>query len=136
MSYDTARTLLTTAFQAAWVGGGELFPVQVDNVKFDKPQTNWGRWSIQFGDSNQQALGSDYTRAQGILWLQVFIPTGGGTRPALQALDKLAAALNRFKGSSGTTHVQVQTWSVRPSGPSEGMQQQTCWAPFYADFNA
>lgn len=136
MSYDTARKLLTDAFTAAWAAGGELFPVQIDNQKFDKPKgQTWGRWSINWGENNQQALGQKLTRAQGAAWLQVFIPDGGGTRDAMLAADKLASALNQRQLTEGNTHVQVRTWAVRPSGPSDGKQQWTCWVTFYADSN-
>lgn len=134
MNYDKVRELLTTAFMSAWGAPGD-FPVTMEGQKFDRPKTTWGRWSVTFGQANQQSIGNSFTRVQGIAYLQVFIPEEGGTKAALDAATKLGLAMDRLVLRAAPTFVHCQIVGVMNAGVSEGRTQKNIWLPFYADHN-
>ena len=107
MSAETIRAGITAFFQTAWTAGPNL-PCQFSNQAFQRPdKAPWARFSILPADRFDAAIGIKHVRDIGIAHLQVFIPTGGGTKPFTDAFDAFCGIFDNISiGLTDGTDVQ------------------------------
>lgn len=126
---EETRKALATHFAAGWAAGGELFPVYFQNQKGLESSAAWGRFSLVYGQNQPSAIGPDFRRCLGMIFLQVFLPTNDGTANATKAADKLEAMFEdqRFEitAAGQTLEIQIETGCDGPRevGLSEGWMQ-------------
>lgn len=86
-----ARDVLSGIVQTAWGTVAPTYLLLYDNIKGDRPETpaTFGRVVVRHFDGEIAALGSSRHRAFGILFVQLFTPSGAGTT----VLDVIADAL-------------------------------------------
>ena len=132
---EATRAAIATAVASAWAGN--TLPIVWENQPDPKQATSsWARVGITFGKGIPAAVGGDYDRLPGILWMQLFIPDKKGTKPALQAADALEAAVCKTRLTiTGTGWAGAVQFDQAASGPEEagtkdGYTQRNCRVGF------
>lgn len=81
MTPSEAKAILETAFKTAW---GNTTPIAWGNTTPPMPDANWVRFTIIHADSELRSWSGNvgnYDR-RGIIFVQIFVPLGSGTRSA------------------------------------------------------
>jgi hypothetical protein len=109
-----ARDVLSGIVQDTWDAVTSI-PLLYDNIKDDRPETPapFGRMVVRHFDGEIAALGSSRHRAFGILFVQLFTPSGAGTA----GLDVIADAL--VKALTSASPGDLQGVRLRSIGATE-----------------
>jgi len=77
-------------FNASW---GSTTPVRFDNVAFTPPKTSWVSLEVWDGKSDKASLGigSQLRRSLGTVFISIFTPLNGGSKPARLLADQVSA---------------------------------------------
>ncbi len=132
LSPDQARKAIQSAFTATW---GTSTPVAFDNKAFDANALNvpWVRLNVQFTSGSIAGLGQVGTRCfrnEGLVFVQVFTPVGGGVSPN----DLLATtARNVFRGVQLAGGLWFRNEGITHVGPEGKWYQQNVSAEFIFD---
>jgi hypothetical protein len=132
LSPDEARKAIQTAFVATW---GTMTPVAFDNKPFDANDLNipWVRLNVQFTAGSISCLGivgDRRFRNEGLVFVQVFTPVGGGVSPN----DLLATtARNVFRGVQLAGGLWFRNEGINDVGPDGKWYQQNVTAEFIFD---
>lgn len=129
---DEADKAIQAAFLATW---GTSTPIDWDNKPFDVEGQNgpWVRLSVQFVSGSISALGivgDRLFRNQGLVFVQVFTPVGGGKSP-----NTLLAttARNVFRGVQLAGGLWFRNEGINDVGPDGKWYQQNVSAEFIFD---
>lgn len=98
-NFDKTRAALIKRFIDAWPAVAPaslpLSLIGLPNKTFSHPSSGiYGRLSIQQGERYSAAIGAARIRSIGVVYLQIFIPEGGGTKPGTDAGDAMAAVFD------------------------------------------
>lgn len=112
---------------------GASTPVAWPNVAF-KPVTDqaWIRLTIKDGPCHRVELGAGqiHERGGGTIYVQVFVPEGKGTSPALTLADQIAAIFREWTYDN----IACRTPSIRDFGSDgNGWYQVNVETPFIRD---
>lgn len=96
MSFELLRSAVTGMFIEGYkITGNPFSPASYPNQPFVEPTSErWIRFSIQTGTTIPASIGQTMSRTPGVLYIQIFIPTGQGSLPANQIADKIASFVN------------------------------------------
>lgn len=141
MTFETLRDKLTATFRAGWVVDPdddptvEYMPTQYPNQPWTVPDTIWSRFSVMEGDRNNAAVGTTFQRTVGVMFLQIFVPEGEGTRSARQAADKMASFLdNQSIAVAAGQNITTRTVSLQDIGLNrDGWYQMNASLEFWFD---
>lgn len=132
LSPDEADKAIQSTFIAAWSGAT---PVALDNKPFDADGLNvpWVRLNVQFTTGSISALGqvgSRCYRNEGLVFVQVFTPVGGG-----KSANTLLAttARNVFRGVQLAGGLWFRNEGIIHVGPDGKWYQQNVSAEFIFD---
>jgi hypothetical protein len=132
LSPDEADKIIQSTFGAAW---GTTTPVAYDNKTFDAEGQNtaWVRLNVQFITGSISALGQvgdRLFRNEGLVFVQVFTPVGGGKSP-----NTLLAttARNVFRGVQLAGGLWFRNEGITHVGPEGKWYQQNVSAEFIFD---
>ncbi len=131
MSYEQKRKDIQSFFSSNFLIL-DTEKIAWDNVAFSIPEDNssWIRFSIQHIDSNYVSLGPNRrTRREGIVFIQVFIPSESNTLLATQIADEIAEIFET-KTLSG---VVFKSPTIREVGVDKKWFQLNATVPFYYD---
>lgn len=134
MSFEQIRKDIQTYFSATFTGVGAT-KIAWDNVTFTPVSGEaWVRVSIQHTLSDMISTGGANVkiRRRGIMFVQIFIPEGGGTALAEQIADNVGLTLEAHMLPSGVT---FQETTKVDAGVSNGWYQVNTSTPFYYDEN-
>ena len=94
--FEVQRQALTGAFRAGFVdsNGNPLFPVEYANLPFDKPDGPWARFSIRGAERRHAAIGKDFVRQPGLVYLQCFAKDDKGITSTTAMADKMVETLD------------------------------------------
>jgi hypothetical protein len=112
--------------------------VELPNKKKSRGESKpHARISIGWTGRVNAAIGGAKIRVSGLLYLQVFVPEGAGTKDLTDAGDALAAIFDNqtFPHLSGDGNVVCSAVVPHETGARDGYEQQTYSVPFYSDEN-
>lgn len=117
---EATRAAIATAVATAWTGN--TLPIVWENQPDPKAATTaWARVGLTFGKGIAAAVGGDYDRLPGILWMQLFLPDKKGTKQATQTADALEAAVCKTRLTiTGTGWTGAVQFDQAASGPEAG----------------
>lgn len=136
------RSLITARFQAGFVAAAippadplPFLPTQYDNMPFTTPQAApWARFHTVEGERQNAAVGVEFQRSVGVIYLQVFLPEGSGTKTAYDAGDVFAAVFDNADFGAVGLQIICRTVSVQRIGKNgEGWMQFNAWVTYQAD---
>src|SRR3954467_13223184 len=104
MNFDALRKSIETTIQAGFVNGpNAFFPITFANTPFVQPKgATWGRVSIQLASTANSAIGHDFKRSLGMVFVQMFAGEDAGQKQQYQAADLLASILDDVTISDGS----------------------------------
>lgn len=130
--FDDLETTIITYFEEEWVSARPDVPVAWDNIEFDPSDNDdpWIRFSILDGNSVQASIGNDpFFRAIGIVEIQIFTPTGGGTLVSRELASDIGAIFRRVQIGG----ITFRAPSLSRVGPDGKWFQQNVSIPYYSD---
>lgn len=140
--YEAAYDAILGQFYAAFAATHTRVPVAWPGRAFDpavdfNPSTHdgWCAITIRGGEGQQASLegpGRRRWRYPGVIFVQVFTPTGAGLNTALGIADDVAAALRGVSVSG----VVLRAASVQPLGRDAGWEQVNVSCPYRFDMTA
>ena len=130
MTHEEAVDAILTEFDTAWA---DRTPVAHANVDFEPDEnSSWARVTVIHSSAAQVSLGSVGSRTFrrfGTVIVQVFVPEGTSTQPALELGD---AAVSALEGKFLTGGLQLQAAALEEVGPDgRGWYQLNISAPFH-----
>jgi hypothetical protein len=144
-SIDLTRAALVQRFVDQWDAAPTLPPedlparrIQLPNKKMERGTSKpYGRLSVAFSGRQNAAVGGARVRIRGILYLQVFVPEGSGTRVLTCAGDTFASIFDNraLLHLSGSGTVDCAAMDIFATGLRDGYEQMTFGIPFYSDEN-
>ena len=89
MGTSALNIAIEDTFKTAW---GNTTPVRYDNVSFDPPSTPWLSLEVWDGKSIKASVGvgSQLRRTIGTVFISIFTPLNGGSRPARLFADQVS----------------------------------------------
>ena len=133
-THEQANDDILTLFKAAWDATG--LPVLFENIAAELPPitTAHAKVFLRHGPGRQAslsgALGTQRFDREGIVTVQIFIPTGEGLSEGYR-LGKIAA--DAFEGQATPRQVWFRNVRVNEIGPSGGWYQFNALAEFTYD---
>lgn len=90
MGTAALNVAIENTFNTAW---GSTTPIRFDNVAFTPPETSWVSLEVWDGKSNKASIGtgSQLRRSIGTVFVTIFTPLNGGSKPARQLADQVSA---------------------------------------------
>lgn len=143
--FEATRAAITARFQAGFVQlpvpdppalPVEFLPCAYDNQPFSNPKESaWARFHIVEGDRTNAAVGVDFQRSVGVIYLQIFVPENGGTKPATDCGDKLASIFDNADFGPAGLQIICRTVSLRRIGKHAegGWMQHNAQVNYQAD---
>ena len=143
-NFTDERVAIETTFSAAFIkdkanpadASVPFLPVQYENQPFVQPVGSpWARLSITGGTDTGMDVGGDYGREIGILYLQVFVPEGGGVEPFNTSAALFASIFNLQTFNITNGYIVFKRSSRIAVGKDEatGMFQRNCSIEFRRD---
>lgn len=138
------RAALVKHFMEAWPSAANrptaipLNAVELPNKKLSRGENKaFARLSVAFSDRENAAIGGAKIRLRGLVYLQVFVPEGSGTKVITDAGDALAAIFDNrtIAHAEGAGKVITQAMVPHETGARDGYEQGTYSVPFYSDDN-
>ena len=132
MTFEAMANAARSRFKTQ-IADAYSLPVQYDNQDYDNPDnTLWCRLSIRFGETAVVEIGGsggNKYRTQGIMYAQLFAPTGEGDKNILQMAGRINSAFKCVSQSG----VNFKTPSIKQVGRLGSEWQVNVVCPFYAD---
>ena len=140
--FEDAYDAIMGQFKTAFADTHSTVPVAWPGLDFDPAtgfnpsrHTGWVRVTVRGGDGHQASLegtGRRRWRYPGVIYAQVFCPTGAGMNTALAIADDVAAA---WRGVT-VNGVVLRAASVQPIGNDRGWLQVNVTCPYQFDLKA
>lgn len=134
MSAVDERSLIGQHFKTGWAN---RLPVAWPNTKFEPPETSWVRFEIVQADADRIEFGGTVStrRAEGRVFVQVFVPLGTGDAEARAHCDAVAAIFKANNGQQSSTDGRVifREPVVRGIGTSGAHYQTNVSIPYQYD---
>lgn len=135
--FEESRAAITGHFADNFISapGVPWAPVQYDNRPFTAPATGiWSRFTIVEGQRDNAAVGTDFQRSMGLVYLQIFCREGEGTAAAYQAGDKFADIFDNADLGQLWGQILFRTASTQRVGKTqEGWMQFNAVVAFQTD---
>jgi hypothetical protein len=131
MKYEEVQSTLETYFKGLWTST----PLTFENVFFDSSEVSeFARFSVQFGESAQRALGGNCYRIIGVAFLQIFIKPNIGTFRLTELADIAAGHLANKRVALGSGFIHLWLPSLAKSTAArDGWVMGNLSCPFYFD---
>lgn len=90
MGTEALNIAIENTFNISW---GTTTPIRFDNVAFTPPDTSWVSLEVWDGNSRKASLGTgiQLRRAMGTVFIDIFTPLNGGSKPARALADQVSA---------------------------------------------
>jgi hypothetical protein len=135
MSFEAARILITSHFQATW--NPAHLPIVYENQQEPSTTAAWGRFAILNGDTNPMTIGNQgFNRSVGIVVLQMFVPENGGVKTFSINTDRLAAIFNLRTLRSTAVVCHFGCVGMASASATDGWLQRHARVTFRADTGA
>jgi hypothetical protein len=131
MGFADEHRTIRERFNSLWEAQHPDVRITWGNVGFNPDNhTSWVRLTIQDGEARQVSMGfPKLFRNTGVIFVQVFTPSGVGPDPALKLADDAAAIFRNFKQDGVTCRAP----SIRDSRQDGRWYQVVLQVPFYRD---
>lgn len=127
MSFADAAAAIRRRFSQEF----DACPVAYPNAPFDKPDDSpWVRLTIRGGEAQQVAVGAKRIRRPGIVFVQVFAPSGDGDGEALGIAEQVAEVYETMTVDG----IRLRAASIEPDGVDDhGWYMVIVRVPFQFD---
>jgi len=139
MSYEVARQVITSYFQANFLNeqDAEPLPVEYPNRIYALPDgaaaAPWARFSIRHGMKQATDVGTRSSRIGGEATLQIFLPEDSGVKLGRQLGDLIISFMEDVFLGTDDGVVRFRKVSVRELPPDNGWDQTSVVMPFERD---
>lgn len=131
MKYEDVQTRLETHVKTLWTATALTF----ENVNFDPTSVSeFARFTVQFGEPSQRALGGSCYRIIGVAFLQIFIKPNIGTFRLVELADIASTmfANQRLPLGAGYIHLWLPSLA-KSTNARDGWVMGNLSCPFYFD---
>lgn len=138
MNHETATAEIMRLWKLASLSGAlATLPTEYENRRFKRPDAGpWGRLTLRKAQSTPRNIGDGLRveRTPFVLYLQIFIPEGEGTRVAEQAHDRLKILNYQATYTPGcAVFLEVASMEAVPEPAGSGFVSFNCSIPGHYD---
>lgn len=129
MSFANERNVIEVKFKDGWSNLTNPPPVAYENVNFTMPvDSPWVRLNILNGASGYRAI-NNLKRWTGVIIVQIFVPSGSGTKKARVYADEAATIFD----SKRFNDIVCNVASINSIGVNNAFYQMNVSIPFWRD---
>jgi len=132
MTYAAANAAIRLRFENEW---DDATPVQMPNVKFNTPDTEWVRLNVAQASSRWASFGdpdNNTERNLGQVMVQIFTPSGEGEGRGLELADQVRSIFRSWRDPASGVRFLVPPYA-RVIGVDKKWYQINVVAPFQFD---